>query len=111
MYVPAYIMDRYSDVTLYVDIMHVQWGFILCGHSRPHQDVSIIPIRKWSYGAMLSCIDKIKAAYDHRGFAVKNIFMDNTFKCPRDDPRENGRNIELNSVAVDEHEPHIERYI
>ena len=60
---------------------------------------------------MLGCIDQLKAAYDLRGFTIKNIFMDNEFECLRNDLRKAERKIELNCVAADEHVPHIERYI
>ena len=39
------------------------------------------------------------------------MVIDNSFKCLRDDLREDGCNIELNCMAANEHEPHIDRCI
>ena len=49
--------------------------------------------------------------YDHCGFTIKNFCIDNELECLWKDLRGNTRNIELNCVAADEHEPHIERCI
>ena len=74
--------------------------------------ISVIPIQKRNYKTLLGCIDQLKAAYDLRGFTIKNIFMDNEFECLRNDLRKAERKIELlNCVAADEHTPHIKRCI
>ena len=72
-------------MTLSVDIMHVNGVSFFVAISRRIMHVSIIPIKKRNYNTLLSCVDKIKAAYDHRGFNIKNIFMDNEFKYLRKD--------------------------
>jgi len=82
--VPAYIMDRYSDVTLSADSMHVNGASFFVAISRHIKHVSIVPIKKWNYDKLLSCVDKIKAEHDYRGFTIKNIFMDNEFECLRE---------------------------
>ena len=81
--VPAYIMDRYSDVTLSADIMHVNQVSFFVAISRHIKHVSIVPIKKRNHDTLLSCVDKIKTAYDHRRFTIKNIFIDNEFECLR----------------------------
>ena len=109
--VPKYIMDRYRDVTLSADIMHINGVSFFVAISRHIKHVSIIPISKRNRLSMLSCVDKLIAAYEHRGFKIKSMFMDNAFECLREDLRGHDRNIDLNCVAADEHEPNIERCI
>jgi len=104
-------MDRYRNVTFFVDIMHTNGVSFFVAISRHIKHVSIIPIRKRNHDTMLSCVDKVKAAYEHRGFKVKRLFMDNTFECLRDDLQGSNRNIDLYCVAADEHDPNIERCI
>ena len=68
MEVPRSIMDRYRNVTLSADIMHINGISFFVAISRQIKHVSIIPIRKRNHETMLSCVDKVKAAYEHRGF-------------------------------------------
>ena len=109
--VPAYIMDRYRDVTLSIDIMHVNGILFFIGISRHIKHIVVVPINKKDHQSMLESIDKVSGIYEARGFNIKNVYMDNAFECLRDDLRSNGRNIELNVVAANEHEPNIERCI
>ena len=96
---------------LSADIMHINGVSFLVAISRHIKHVSIIPIKKQNQETMLSCVDKLMTAYEHHGFKVKSIFMNNAFEYLREDLRGNDRNIELNCVAADEHEPNIERCI
>jgi len=68
-------------------------------------------MKKKNQATMLTSIDKIKAAYELRGFKIKSMFMDNAFECLRDNLRGDKYQIELNCVAANEHEAHIERCI
>ena len=79
--------------------------------SRHINHVAVIPIKKRNQKTMLGCIDQLKAAYEMRGFTIKSVFMDNAFECLRKDFRKPERKIELNCVAADEHELHVERCI
>ena len=109
--VPPYIMDRYSKISLSADIMYVNGVAFFVAISRHIKHISVIPIQKKNHKTMLSCIDKLKASYELRGFTITNLFMDNEFECLRSDLKKEERKIELNCVAADEHEPNIERSI
>ena len=60
---------------------------------------------------LLSSIDKIIDAYVQRGFTITRLHMDNAFKCLENDLRSDGRNVTMNTVAANEHDPLIERTI
>ena len=101
--VPAYILDRYSNISLSADIMYVNGVAFFVVISRHINHISVIPIQKRNYKTMLGCIDQLKAAYDLREFTK--------FECLRNDLRKAERKIELNCVAADEHAPYIKRCI
>ena len=70
--VPRYIMDRYRDITLSEDIMHVNGVPFFVAISRHIKHIAIVPMKKKNQAIMLTSIDKIKAAYKLRGFKIKN---------------------------------------
>ena len=73
--VPHLLLDRYSkNVTLCADVMHV---------NDSHSSLPSLDTQKtfpW-----FSCIDKISRAYNHRGFTVTNMHMNNAFRWLEDD--------------------------
>ena len=105
--VPAYIMDRYRNITLSADIMHVNGVPFFVVISCHIKHIAIVPTKIKNQETMLTSIDKIKAGYELRGFKIKNTFMHIAFKCLREDVWGDGYNIELNCVAANGHEPHI----
>ena len=91
--------------------MHVNGNAYFVAISKHIKHISLVPASSMNKATMLSCIDKVIKAYDHRGFTVKRMHMDNAFKWLQDDLRGGSRNIDLNIVAANEHEPNIERCI
>ena len=67
--VPVYIMDRYSNISLSADIMHVNGVSFFVAISRHIKHISVR-----NYKTMLGCIDQLKAAYDLRGFTTEHIY-------------------------------------
>ena len=62
MYMPPYIMDRYSNISLSAHIMYVHGVAFFMAILRHIKHISVIPIQKRNYNTILGCIDQLKAA-------------------------------------------------
>ena len=110
--VPQYILDRYSkNVAICADVMYVNGIPFFIAISKHIKHISVVSSKSMNKETMLSCIDKVIKAYGHRGFTITKMHMDNAFECLRGDLQGPRRNIDLNTVAANEHEPNIERCI
>ena len=106
---PASILSRYREVTICVDIMHVNGiPFLLTISKHIHfGTVEALPNRKLP--AIWKAVKGVVRLYQQRGFKVKWALMDNEFEPLRMDLAELG--VGLNETGRDEHVPQVERYI
>ena len=107
--VPESVLRNYKEVTLSVDVFHVNGTRFLGTISRHINHRTVQALTNMKKSTLLRSIQSITAKYKARGFTVRTIFADNQFECLRNDLME--LEITLNVTAADEHEPFIERSI
>jgi hypothetical protein len=106
--VPTTILDYYSDITLSVDVMHVnQVPFLISLSDHVHYG-TIRALDSMKIPNMEDEIKRIIRLYAVRGFHIKYILVDIQFKAIKD--RGNLEAI-VNVVGKGEHAPVIERFI
>lgn len=106
---PTRILGRYKEITLCIDIMHVNGIPMLVSISRNIRFGTIEPISNRKQETLLRAIKSILAIYKQSGFRVTRALMDNEFEVLRNDLADMG--ILLNEAGRDEHVGDIERYI
>jgi len=80
--IPQYILDIYSsNVTLCADIMFVNGVPFFIAISRHLKHLLVVPAKIMNKATQLACVERIVAAYQHRGFTVTNMNTDNAFEC------------------------------
>ena len=106
--VPRHILKTYGEVTLSIDIFHVNGIKFFRSISRHLHFRMTTAIRDAKKGTLLECLRKTIGLYSTRGFTVKQIHGDNEFQCVSTDISEQF-NAVFHPVARGAHEPFIER--
>jgi len=106
---PHSVLSRYGDVTLGIDIMHVNGLPFLVTISHHLKFGTIEYLVKASDPVLLRGLAAVFAVYSKRGFSVRMIRGDGRFESLRGGLTELG--VDLNVVSENEHVPEIERYI
>jgi hypothetical protein len=107
--IPSEIMERYTDVTLCIDIMFVNKLPFLVTISKHIKFGTVEAIKSRKHKVLLAALKGVKRLYALRGFRVKYGHVDNEFEPMRGDLQ--GIGIQLNVVSNDEHVPEVERQI
>ena len=105
--VPPEILQRYGEVTLSIDVYHINGVRFFRSIARHLMFRITQPIADAKASTLLKQVQRTMSKYASRGFKVKQIFGDNAFNCIADDLAESG--VTFHSVARDAHEPYIER--
>ena len=105
--VPPDILKNYRNVTLGIDIFHVNGLKFFRSISRHLMYRTSSCVQNANKGTLLQCVRAIKGRYNRRGFKITQIFGDNEFECMSDSLSEMG--ITFSAVARGAHEPFIER--
>jgi hypothetical protein len=102
-------MLQYRDVTLGGDIMFVNKlpFFVTISRNIKFCTAQLIPDQK--HETLTKAVRDVRATYMKRGFRVKNLLMDGQFEVLRGNLAE--FQITLNTVAMGEHVPEVERHI
>jgi hypothetical protein len=106
---PKSVEDHYKDVTLAVDVMHVNKIPFLVSVSRKIHYGTANAIHSMKIPVMEEAIKSIIKAYETRGFTVKFLIVDIQFRGIKD--RNNLEGVIVNIVSRDEHVEDIERLI
>ena len=106
--VPTTILDYYTDVSISVDVMHVnQVPFLISVSEHIHYG-TINGLNSMKIPVLEDEIKRIIRLYSVRGFNVKHILVDIQFKAIKD---RGLIDAIVNVVAKGEHAPAIERFI
>jgi hypothetical protein len=108
---PKHIVDKYIDVTLGIDVMHVNGNKFLIAISEHIGYIQTIAIATKSEISFLSGVKKMVSQYQLRGFKVNHILADNAFDCCRSTLEADPYNIKLTTCDKDGHVQIIERAI
>ena len=108
MTVPTTILDYYVDVSLSVDIMHVNKVPFLISISQHIHYGTIRALDSMKIPILEEEIKRIIRMYSVRGFNIKYILVDIQFKAIKD---RGNLNAIVNVVGKGEHAPAIERFI
>lgn len=103
--VPMDILERHGQVSLAVDIMHVNKVPILVTYSRSIRFGTVTHLINRRAGTIGSALLDVIQMYEHQGFTMSTIFADIEFE-PLRSPFPS-----LNTTGEDDHVPEIERYI
>jgi hypothetical protein len=106
--VPQHILQNYKDITLAIDIYHINGIKFLRSISRHIMFRMTIAIRDARASTMLRCVESMMGIYHTRGFKVKQIHGDNEFSC-LSDRLSSQHGVTFHPVARGAHEPFIER--
>ena len=106
---PPSDMERYREVTVCADLMHVNGIPFLVTISRNLKFGTIEALPNRRSKSILAALKSMIGVYKQGGFRVRYVLMDNEFQCLEGELRAMG--VMLNCVARDEHVPEIERYI
>ena len=105
---PRSVFERYQDVTLCGDVMHVNRIAFFVSRSRNIGFGTVEEIPNLKKNTLLKSIKQVIAMYHASGFRVKYVLMDGAFNCLRTELLE--MKVTLNDVAEEEHVGEIERY-
>jgi hypothetical protein len=108
---PKHIVDKYINVTLGIDVMHVNGNKFLIAIPEHIGYIQTIAIATKSEISFLSGIKKMVSQYQLRGFKVNHILGDNAFDCCKSTLEADPYNIELATCDKDGHVQIIERAI
>jgi hypothetical protein len=108
---PNHIVDKYTNVTLGIDVMHVNGNAFLIAISEHIGYIQTIAIATKSEISFLSGIKKMISQYQLRGFKVTHILGDNAFECCKSALEADPFNIKLTTCDKDGHVQIIERAI
>jgi hypothetical protein len=108
---PRHIIDKYTCVTLGIDVMHVNGNKFLIAISEHIKYIQTIAIAANSEINFPSGIKKMVSQYQLRGFKVTHIMGDNAFDCCRSTLEADPFNIKLTTCDKDGLVQFIERTI
>ena len=107
--IPLVVHERYREVTICGDIMHVNGQPILATISRHLRFGTMEALTSKGTRELLRAIDSVAKAYREGGFIVRTVLLDGEFESLRGDLA--ARGIHLNGVGRDEHVGEAERFI
>jgi hypothetical protein len=108
---PNHIVDKYTSVTLGIDVMHVNGNAFLIAISEHIGYIQTIARATKSVTNFLSGIKKMVSQYQLRDFKVSHILGDNAFECCKSTLEADPLNIKLTTCDKDGHVQIIERAI
>jgi hypothetical protein len=106
---PPTVHERYREVTLCADVMHVNGIPFFVSISRHLKFGTIEAISNQRLQTIVKCVRNISRVYHRGGFRVRHALTDGAFESMRGDLL--GMGILLNTTSRDEHVGDIERYI
>ena len=106
--VPPQILERYGNVSLGMDVYHINGIRFFRTISRHLMFRTTQAIADAKAGTLFKQVKKVVSRYALRGFRVTQIFGDNAFNCI-EDRLINELGVNFSAVARDAHEPFIER--
>jgi hypothetical protein len=104
-------VDKYINVTLGIDVMHINGNKFLIAISEHIGYIQAIAIATKSETSFLSGVKKMISQYQLRGFKVNHILGDNAFDCCKSTLEADPFNIKLTTCDKDGHMQIIERAI
>jgi hypothetical protein len=107
--VPVSILSRYRDVTLCVDVMHINGIPFLVTISKHIHFGTVEAMKSKKTPEILKAVQRVIKIYKQRGFRVTWAMVDNEFEPIRGELADLG--VGMNETGRDEHVPQIERYI
>jgi hypothetical protein len=106
---PGNIVDKYTSVTLGIEVIHVNGNAFLIAISEHIGYIQTIAIATKSETSFISGITKMVSQYQLRGFKVTHILGDNAFDCCKSTLEADPFNIKLTTCDKDGHVQIIER--
>lgn len=106
--VPPDILERYGDITLAIDVYHINGIRFFRSISRHLMFRTTQAIADAKAGTLFKQVKRVVSRYALRGFKVVQIYGDNEFNCIKDRLMED-LHVTFHSVARGAHEPYIER--
>ena len=103
MAVPKEILNAHRNVTLTLDIIHINGHPFLVTFSRNIQLRTIDYLNNRSYDSILAKMDNVINLYLNRKFRIKTILADPEFETFKEDLK--ARHIEINPTSAKEHVP------
>ena len=108
-HVPPTILERYGDVTLGVDVLHINGKLFMIGISKHIKYYQCVAIRNKSAKTFFKTIKMFKSDYTLRGFNIVMVYADRAFVSCRTELKEEG--ITLNCCDANAHVQFVERGI
>ena len=78
--IPSSIIERYRNVTLEIDVLHVNKRLYIIAISQHIKNIQCMGTANKNTNTFLATIKKFKSDYMIRGFVVKVIYTDRAFK-------------------------------
>jgi hypothetical protein len=103
------IRDRHRQVTLCLDVCHVDGLCFLASISRHLHFATAEFVPSLEHDTIVASICRLHDLYSNRGFVIEWLLTDRAFEHIR--PVTDSLNIRLNVTAANEHVPEIERFI
>ena len=103
------IKDKFENISLVVDVMHVNGNAFMVAKSIHIGHISVIPLTGLEEDDYIEAFDVIVKEYKTRGGVVKMIFGDGAFECTK--PHLAGKEITFVKCDAKKHVPVIERCI
>ena len=105
--IPPSIIDRYGNVALGIDLLHINKRLYIVAISKHIKYIQCIGTTDKKVETFLSTIKKFKSNYMVRGFVVKVIYADQEFESCKTELSEQG--ITLLCCDNNSHVPFIKR--
>ena len=107
--IPPSIIDRYGNVALGIDVLHINKRPYIIAISKHIKYIQCVGTTDKKVDTFLSTIKKFKSNYMIRGFVVKVIYADRAFESCKTELSEQG--ITLLCCDTNSHVPFIEQGI
>ena len=108
--IPRSLVDRKKPITLCIDLFYINGKPYFISISRRLMFTTAEALKNRTKGIMLSAVERCIAFYRFHDLKVRWIFADNEFG-PIKDPLLIKYDAEVNTAAMKEHVPEIERNI
>jgi hypothetical protein len=107
--IPPDVMSLHQDVTIAVDIMHIDGMQFLITTSRNIQFTTVDRLESKEWRSLMTSLEKVISLYNKRGFKVRTCLEDGEFENLRDSLLHTGVNLSV--CMPGEHIPEVERKI
>ena len=106
---PKYIMNKLENITLAIDVMHVNGVAFLVSKSIHIRYYQAIPLSMKDKDNIWDALKFMMSEYSQRGGAMKHVIGDPAFECLRKDL--NKKKIKLTTCDADRHFHQVKRCI